>query len=174
MKEKLTQADLKNTINALADGFQKSFEEGDTYAFLSQYLVGEVESFEDYNLMKIFPIKQTLHSKFKQHGNLMYKLTDLVMNYGFFDNNLSELIKKKEGSACSVDKSRWLIRRWVKWMLKDEMPDMTIEEKCYWKPHFGTGEQWIDYIEGLSSLLYGKPEKYIIALDTLDQEEVNA
>lgn len=171
MDKKITQTDLENTINTLADGFQRSFEEGDEYAFLSQYFDGEVKNFEDYNLLKILPIKQTLHAKFKQYGKLMYKLTDLVMNYGFFDNTLSELIKKKEGWACSVDKSRWLIRQWVKWMLEGEMPDMTIGEKCYWKPHFGSAQQWIDFMEGLSFLLYGRPEKYIIALDALTRED---
>ena len=44
---------------------------------------------------------------------------------------------------------------------------MNTNEEKYYKPSFGTNGQWINYIESLMDLFYGKTEKYFISYKTM-------
>ena len=91
----------------------------------------------------------------------------LYLHYSFLDNNLTEFIRNQEGFACCADKSRWLLNAYEKYLAQGIVPNMTIEEKTYWKPEFGTGEQWIALIKSIEHLYYGHVSRYIQAVQTL-------
>jgi hypothetical protein len=106
-----------------------------------------------------------------EDADKLYKLYPLYKNYQFIDNNLLYFIKGIEGSCCSADKTRWLIQSYREYILTGAIPNMTIEERCYWKPKFGTGEQWMELCEGIVGLLYGEPKKYFDSMKELFKEE---
>ena len=100
----------------------------------------------------------------------MYKLIFLYKNYKFISYQLRELMIAKEGMACCADKTRWLVNRFKNYIVNSEVPDMTIHKKCYWKPSFGTGEEWMNFCDSLIDLYYGKPQAYLLSLNKLIKE----
>lgn len=94
-------------------------------------------------------------------------VSSIWMNYGLFDEQVACFLESVEGSACMYDKSGWLLRQYVEYKKSGALPDMSPEEKCYWKPRFGTGQQWMNYIAGLGDMLYGKNQKWAAAIKAL-------
>lgn len=94
----------------------------------------------------------------------LHKIVFLYQHYDFIEHHLIWLVESREGGCCWADKTRWLLRAYQKYLQDGEAPNMMIGEKCYWKPEFGTGEQWIGYIDGIHRLYYGKPNEYLESL----------
>lgn len=130
----------------------------------------DLKNVENYDLFINYQMKKVLKSVIiglnpevidrDKLSNLQF----LYENHSFLKQNLASLISDKEGGSCSGDKSRWLIERYREYILEGAIPDMTIEEKCFWKPHFGTGEQWMTFCDGLMDLHSGNFKKYLGAL----------
>lgn len=89
------------------------------------------------------------------------KLYLLYKHYDYLKNNIERLISAKESFRCSADKSRWLLNGYKDYIINGSIPNMDIEEKCYWKPKFGSGITWMRFCDGLLKLYYGNPEKYL-------------
>ena len=71
---------------------------------------------------------------------------------------VGKLIETIHGtSACSMDCSRWIANAYLKYCKTGELPDMTITNKTYWKPTFGTAKEWMDYADSIVQLHYGQP-----------------
>lgn len=87
----------------------------------------------------------------------------VIKNYSFFDRQLSKIVEEGHGTlACSVDCSRWLIREYIKHLSdKSYFPDMNIDEQCYWKPSFGSAEDWIKTCRAIEFLFWGRVEPFI-------------
>lgn len=96
-----------------------------------------------------------------------HHLTFLYLHYGFLEPLVRHLIKTKEGPACCGDKSHWLLNAYDTYLVHGTIPDMTIGEKVFWKPHFGTADQWIALIEGIEHLHCGNPTPYLASLQAL-------
>lgn len=88
----------------------------------------------------------------------------LFLNYKYIENNILSFIYIKEGSTCSVDKSRWLIKSLFNYYATNTPIDMTIDDKCYWKPGFWTADQWIELFNVLISFHYGDFNRYMFFL----------
>lgn len=151
---------IKSDIDDVEENYGKKIKE----LVKSKYqLLKDVEYFDvyvNYQLDKIFRIfVKELYPD--AENNKIQKLFFLYRNYDYIENNIRNLIKNKDGWPCSADKSRWLMQSYKKYILENVVPDMTIEEKCYWKPTFGTGQQWMDFCDGLFSLYCGHPVKYL-------------
>lgn len=93
-----------------------------------------------------------------------FNLFSVYRNYQYLDNNLRALIDKREGTGCVADKTRWLLNVYRDYLVTGDLPDMTVGDKCYWKPYFGTGQQWMDLCDGLMALYYGETAPYLSAL----------
>jgi len=89
---------------------------------------------------------------------------ELYINHSFYDSNLSELCSKYFGGACSVDRSNYIIRSAIKWRTEGVVPVFTDN---YWCPPKGQPISWLNIVEGLGNLRYGKPEKYLKSLQIL-------
>lgn len=169
--------DIKQAIGAMFDalisGSDNEAKEnyGDKIKELAK--IEHLKDMEDYSCLIEFKIDEILRqvvselNKEVTDRNKIFELYFLYKNYQYIDNNLSNLVRKKEGSSCCVDKSRWLIKRYREYILNGTIPDMTINEKCYWKPHFGTGQQWMNLCEGLDHFYCGNPSKYLQSLNEL-------
>jgi len=134
----------------------------------------ELKNMEHYDVFIKYPLNCVLREVVAglnpeitdQH--ILLKLSFVYNKYNYFENNLAHLISSKEGGGCSIDKSRWIIQRYRDYIVEGTIPDMTIEEKCYWKPAFGTGEQWMLFCKGLAELYCGNPKEYLIAFMALN------
>lgn len=85
----------------------------------------------------------------------------------FIDRHFKNLFEKYEGSACCADKSRTIVNRLLKYYSSGERIEFNYDsEYTYHLPKkiFKNHDHIVDFYEGLKSLLYGNPEKYIKAL----------
>jgi hypothetical protein len=108
----------------------------------------------------------TLYEKSdKVSGKNLSKFVFLFKNYTYLERHIEELVTSKSGtSACSCDIARYLLKNvYLHYLKTDVILDMKVNEEKYYKPSFGTNDEWIDYIESLRDLFYGKTEKYFIS-----------
>jgi len=85
----------------------------------------------------------------------------------FVERHFQRFIENLEGSACCADKSGIIIRRLVKWFLKNEKIEFDYaQEYTYHLPKkiFKTHDEIIQFYQGVKSLYYGNPIKYMQAL----------
>ena len=174
----MNENDIKNVISALFDSLTKIEDEevtndlGDKFDKLinSGYNLKDMEDFDVLIKYKLDNALRVLIGKLNPEvtdSHKLYKLYFLYNHYNYLDNSLSNFISQKEGRFCCVDKSRWLIKKYKEYILEGKIPDMTIDEKCYWKPHWGTGQQWMNLCEGLLNFYYGIPQLYFDSLKEL-------
>ena len=167
--------DIKNVLGSIFDALINSQETETKEEFGNQIntLINskyDLKNMENYDLFIKYPLGNTLRTIVAglnteiTDRHKLSKLNFIYNNYNFIDSSLSHLISDKEGGACSVDKSRWIIKRYRDYIVDGIVPNMTIEEKCYWKPHFGTGEQWMLFCKGLMDMYYGNPKEYLLSL----------
>lgn len=161
-------------ISALFDGLMDSTnkEVDELYGKQIEEIVAKNKNLKDPEMFDLFvqyPLDNALRvlvTKINSSENA-HKIYAIYKHYGFLNTNISKLITIKEGMACSVDKSRWLIDSYLKYAEAGTLPDMFIDDKCYWKPEFGTAEQWMEFCEGLLDLQHGRPQRYLHSLQGL-------
>ncbi|HDR7922569.1 hypothetical protein [Bacillus paranthracis] len=100
-------------------------------------------------------------------GNSFYRMSFLYQHYQFIELHLENFIEQAEGSPCSTDKAKWIIENYRAFIISEEIPTFKVEKKDWWKPKFGTGEQWMNLCDSLQGLYYGKPIKYLGAIQAL-------
>ena len=57
--------------------------------------------------------------------------------------------ERHDSSACCMDCGRFIANAYVKYALDGTLPDMSIGERCYWKPEFGSAEAWMEFCEAV-------------------------
>jgi hypothetical protein len=164
--KKPTKKAFENIFTSILDSSQKEVME--KYPELSKSLSDITKlSAEDFNLNFYYPIdgviRENIARKLNKSAfdNEVSSVVFIYTNYTFVEQNIQKFISTKEGMACEADKSRWLVNSLVKYYSEGKPIDMTIDEHCYWKPHFWTAEQWIALFEAIKQLYYGNFEHYI-------------
>lgn len=117
----------------------------------------KIENFEVQLVKQIMPKYENVPRK-----NL-WKLEYLWMNFNQVEHYISSFVAKFEGSCCSVDKGRWLLNKYMNYLVKEEIPDMEKKEKEYWKPNFGTFEEWYNFIDGYVGSRYSYSHNFVLA-----------
>lgn len=124
----------------------------------------KVQEVMDAIVKLIIPDYETYPNKVKNEMVYIWR------HYSSIEHYISELISKFEGVGCSVDKGRWLLNSYMTYIQTEKMPDMTIEEKCFWKPHFGTAETWMKWIHSYILNTY-RPEVDFFSLTSVLLQE---
>jgi len=88
----------------------------------------------------------------------------IYTNWGLFDNNVTELTRRLEGSGCCADRGRTIVKSYIQYKITGSLP---VWGDNYGYPKKGTSLQWMNFIEGIASLYYGRPDKYLIAFKEL-------
>ena len=162
--------DLKNNIKTVIDNILNTAKEEtkktqyDNIQAIKEYI--ELSNLDYFSLFVKHEFSNMLDILLSNtYPNLpdknIYKMAIIILEYKLFERNILNLIIKYEGTCCSVDKSRWLIRAYFKYLINNEKINMDIGEKCYWKPKFGKSDQWIELMDSIIDLYYGKPNRFI-------------
>ncbi|MFA7708499.1 MAG: hypothetical protein WCX73_06115 [Candidatus Pacearchaeota archaeon] len=167
--KKIDKKIIGDIFNGILDVSQKEIIE--KFPELSKTL-SEVatQSPEDFNLEVFYNLEGVIRRLIANNMSKsdwdkgVSQVVFLYTNYNYIENNLSKFIEIKEGSSCSADKSGWLINALTNYYSKGTPIDMTISEKCYWKPHFWTAEQWIEAFKALHNFYYGGFNEYMLFL----------
>ncbi len=128
-----------------------------------------IENIDHYNLFIAHELEYAMESALAKNypGCKKHNIAFLFINHTFVQCNIERVISKYEGSCCICDKSHWLMRAMAQYFVDGKEFDMTIGEKCFWKPHFGTAGDWQALVDGLIDLYYGNPAGYLIAFKAL-------
>lgn len=92
-----------------------------------------------------------------------HALRFLIVNWNFMNSHIKNFVATiHKNEVCSADCSRWILDEYCK-HLQDAsyLPDMTVYDTCFWKPSFGTGDEWMKFCESIEKLWYGMSEDYI-------------
>lgn len=100
------------------------------------------------------------------------KLVEVYLQYQLLDEQLANIIEMKETGVCSYDKSGYLINSYMKYVLDGDMA-FEKDDKCFWKPSFGSGQLWIEMIEQILRLKNGNIKAYSDALLAVLKEGTN-
>lgn len=167
--KKINKKVIGDIFNGILDASQKEIIE--KFPELSKTLLNiTTQSPEDFHMDIYYELEGVIRRLLANNMSKsdwdkgVSEVVFLYTNYTYIENNLSKFIEIKEGSACSADKSRWLVDALTHYYIKGTPIDMTISDKCYWKPHFWTAEQWIETFKALLNLYYGGFNEYMLFL----------
>jgi len=90
---------------------------------------------------------------------LKHRIMFIYIHYSFIERHLESLLSL-EGIACIRDKTRWLIQLYKDYLVSGEMPK-EVERDQYWLPNEGKMEEWINWIDSMYALFFGKAEAYL-------------
>lgn len=170
--DEMTAKTVLATMEALVQSINKDNEERfkPVVDAIEQQFAGRKMNPEDFSLLIGYDILENLHAQlitrfFPQYpntGRSCRAARFVIEHYSFIENQISSIIVKIHGHRmCCVDCARWLIKQYILFLQDpDFVPDMTIDEKCYWKPDFGSGEEWMAFCQGIEELYYGDYEKF--------------
>ena len=169
MSEEIKDA-LKGIFSSLFEGQSKESREDPLFRFLqkNEKWFGDPE---DFSAMVTYKYKSIVQEAVNLHLGMHDGLVSLIYtDWDFLENNVNQLCIKLYGNAYCADRSRYLLMRAISWKRTGELP---IFQDKYWEPKSGTPLQWMNFIEGLGSLYYGEPEKYLTALLELQSSPTN-
>lgn len=167
-----TETDIKQGLNEIFSAMLKSKnkEVEITYGEVMQQLLRdygkEIKKMDTFYILIQYSMEEALEYLVRlMYPNLTEKTTHdiifLYTHYDFYEHQVEGLIYSREGFVCVSDKTKWLLNSYLRYLLEEKVPDMNREAKCFWKPHFGTGDEWISFIESLMPFYYGKPAAYL-------------
>lgn len=164
--------EIEETLDTLVTSILKESNVRSKKSKICEYLSKNkipVEDPDEFNCLVVYPIMEILHTfiaaQFKDNNALASRV---YINYNFFESNVSKLCEQFYGSACCVDKARYLLKAAIKWKGTGELPIFNWEQEyTYHYPKKGTPKQWMDFIDSLSFLLSGNNKKYLDTLKAL-------
>ena len=159
------EARYKDVLNAIEKEYRRKFKDMDPEVFSTLITFDITEKLNQHLAYRFFP-------QYAQNCGVMF----IVEHYNFISRQLSSVVTEGHNtSACCVDCARWLIKMYIK-HLKDVtfIPDMSIDEKCYWKPMFGSGEDWMSLCESIERLYWGQTDAFFSTKEKLlNQSQYN-
>ena len=94
----------------------------------------------------------------------------IFRNSQFVDRHFCNLIEKIDGSACSADRSRTIVRALVNFFSTGKEISFDYnQEYTYRLPEtvFRTHGEIIDFYQGIKNIFYGSPDKYLLAMQKI-------
>jgi len=167
------KGELKKVVQGLAANFrsetEKDFKEA-VEAIVEKYPADRMDmdgfaTLIDYDIMTRLRSQLVKHYFPEAKGDRY--ICDLLMNYSLVEKIVKNLVASIHGDpSFSADCSRWILREYLKYLRsgKTVLPDMSsVNEDCYWKPDFGSAQQWMDLCETSLSLAHGKAVDFCTA-----------
>lgn len=147
--------------------FNEEIEESIKALVLSDLKIKDIERFHLYVEDKADTIlKRIVMEMYPEvfDRQKLYNLAFVYRNYAYLKLNIENVLIENEGRSCCADKSRWIIKKYINYILSNEIPPKRESDDSYWMPRVGSGEQWVFFCNSLVKLYYGKPQDYIKAL----------
>jgi len=108
-----------------------------------------------------------------------YTIQSIFTHWAFFDDHVTILCERLYGPMGSADKGRFIVKSYIKYKLTGELPVFDPESGTYkgkkkppysgnfHHPKTGTPQMWMNFIEGIASLLLGNPTEYLLIYQVL-------
>lgn len=180
-KKKVTPEQLVQVIGALGDAFGREAEKkhspacakyieeyGETlldpehFGLLVTFDLEQLQDLLSYNLLNVEQEAKGVAYTPEQ----IHALQLLMTNYAMIEQQLDVLIVKHEGSPCSADKTRYILKLYRDFIVTGEEP--SFGERChYWIPKKGTCEAWMNFTKSIPPFLHGQVDEYFKTRDIL-------
>lgn len=148
-----TEETFKKVFAGILDGVKKETEE--KYNEVIKEL--GVIDMEDFDMLINYPLGNCIQA--------FHKTSDGAFIYEYFryvENAFSHFIEHNEGSACSVDKSRFIVRGLYNRLEKNkEFTLVKNEDKEYWKTKCLDVPDCIAFFKAIQSAFYGNHVKLV-------------
>lgn len=159
--------EFKNIFDAILENSDKEDLELANTIFPNGF---NYKSISDLEYRIKYPVNSLLKGiLIQKFGKINLESEFLIKNSDFVENAYQFWIEKIEGSACSYDKSGYIINSIIRYYTENkEIKHDYSDEKEYWLPKkiFTTHDEIIDYFYSLISLFHGNYEKYLILIQT--------
>jgi hypothetical protein len=167
--KKMEKSKIKEILTLMSDSIEQ--ESIELYGkLIDEKCFKKIEDVEDFYLGLIYPHEQFISGLIKSEISKNNDVVFILENSQFIEHNFGYWIQKVEGSSCYADKTRTILRRLVEFYkigTKIEF-DYTAEYTFHLpKVVFKTHESIIEFYEGVRSLRYGDPTRYLNALKKL-------
>ena len=158
---------FKEIFKRLSEEMSDEDKKSPMFALLEKN-IQYIDNPDEFNTMVVYPIKRVAYTFLTAKGYKNFFTKKIYTDYDFFEDNLAALCSQLYGTACSVDKARFLLKAAVQWKEKEKMPVFNWKQKyTFHYPETGSPKQWMDLIEGLGFLLTGNNKQYLLALQSL-------
>jgi len=160
---------IKNVLSAMSESIGKENVE------LYQKLIDgsgfkKAEGIEEFFYMLIYPHQKFLKGLIDCEISKNDSVKFIYLHHSFIEHNFVKIIQDVEGSACSADKSRTILRALCNWFIKGERIDWNYEQEYTFhlpKKVFTTHEEIVGFYKGLENLYYGNYVPYLGELKKL-------
>lgn len=129
--------------------------------------INTIEDHEEFFLAILYPFEQFVSGFVRSEIANNRDVIFIIKNQNYIKNNFSRIIKQKEGSSCSSDKSRTIMMSLLNHYKTGEKIVFNYDQEyTYHLPNkvFRTHDHIIKFYEGLKNLWYGDNAKYLEAL----------
>lgn len=126
---------------------------------------------EDFYFSVLYPIENLIDG-ISQQISSCGKTQFILTHSQFIERHFEGLIRQHEGFACCADKSRTIMEKLFLAYLNDEEIQFNYDaEYTYHLPKkiFKTHDEIIMFFDGIFALYYGKPKKYLMALQSINK-----
>ena len=103
------------------------------------------------------------------------KISFIYQHYDFLNHQVKGLVDLEMGMCA--DKSRWLIQRYLNYVLTGEKVNIPITEEPahkYWHPDFGSADEWYEFMESIEEFYYGNVTRFLKAYEVLSKKKAEA
>ena len=115
------------------------------------------------------PVHDVVQGLLATQGVNRPELVFIYEAYDFVERHFRQVFQAYEGPACCTDKARTVVRRLVRFYAAGEEVSFAAETVTYHHPKrvLRTHESAVAFLEGLHHLYYGRPERYLRALEAI-------
>lgn len=157
---------IKEVLDLMSDGIGK--ENVELYKKLIENNgIKKIDDVDDFYIMMIYPYENFLKGLIQVEISKNNEVNFLLLHYNFVEYQFQKIIVDVEGSACSADKSRTIMRRLFNWLNKGEKIEFDYNgEYTYHLPKtvFNTHEEITEFYDGVKNIYYGHYQKYLTEL----------
>lgn len=134
------------------------------------------DDYEKFYYGVVYPFEKFVDGMIRSELRDNQDVVFLMSKSKFVKRHFTNIIERIEGSACSVDKSRTIIRGLIRYYMKGEEIKFDYDgEYTYHLPKVIFKEQCriIEFYEAVKSLYYGNSEKYMKIICMLHADVTN-
>lgn len=177
------QGHMKEALTSIFDALTKNSAQGfnavrDMPLIKKAFELAQSGRYEEFYFALQYPFDEMVDALVDSavlHGQ---EARFLMKHAQFVEGQFEKIIEKNEGSACCVDKSRFIMRSLFNhFTTGNEIELNRAQEYTYHLPKkvFTTHEQIVGFFDGVMRLYYGQYEPYIKALSVvLDSARASA
>lgn len=160
----------KQDLTNFLDSMIGSIEQKEIDLFKQIIETNEIKNFENHEeffYAVLYPFDQFISGFVKSKIANNRDVVFIIKNQNYIEHNYARIIEAKEGSACSADKSRTIMKSLINHYKSGQEITFNYEQEYTYhlpKEVFKTHDQIINFYEGLKNLWYGDNRKYLEAL----------